>query len=65
MRFCFAAIAIAWSLLLGAAPSAIDEVSLYLSLHDTRGAYALIEKLQAESKDLNNDPALLCLLFDY
>lgn len=65
MRFYFATIAIACSSLFSADPSVIEEVKLCLSLHDTRSAHTLIEKLQAESNDLNKDPALLCLLYDY
>ena len=65
MRFCFATIAIACTPLFSVDPSVIEEVTLCLSLHDTRSAHTLIEKLQAESNDVNNDPALLCLLYDY
>ena len=37
---------------------------MFLSLHDTRGAHTLLEKLKAESEDMN-DPVFCRLLFDY
>ena len=47
--------------LLGIDPSAADEIKLSLSLHDTRGAHILLEKLNADPED----PAYCALLFDY
>jgi hypothetical protein len=46
-------------------PSSIEEVQLSLSLHDSRGAHALLERLQAESPDTKDEKALLGLLFNY
>jgi HEAT repeat protein len=65
MRLCFAVIAVVCTPLFSIDPSAVEQVKLSLSLHDTRGAHALLEQIQTQSEDLKTDPALLCLLFDY
>ena len=59
------AIGLATAPLLGISETAIEEVKLSLSLHDTRGAHTLLEKLKAESKDAAGDPDFRLLLFDY